>query len=166
MDVSRSLAVLTLVGLGALVLPACSSSGGGSSGTGASTLTTESVCDTDPRAMAYSVGLAETATGGLKMSFVDASPAPPTKGLNAWTMKIEDATGAPMSGATVALKPYMPDHGHGASVIPQVMPMTDAGTYQITDIDFFMPGIWQNTFTVTPASGAPQTVVFTFCIDG
>jgi hypothetical protein len=161
----------TLVAFVALVAgAACSSSGGGTStaGTSSGTVTTESVCDTDPRAMAYAAGMSETASTGsaLKVSLVEAAPAPPAKGLNVWTIKIVDATGAPVSGATVALKPYMPDHGHGASVIPQVMPMSDAGTYQISDIDLFMPGIWQNTFTVTPASGAAESVIFTFCVDG
>jgi hypothetical protein len=36
----------------------------------------------------------------------------------------------------------------------------------MTVLDFFMPGIWTNTFTVTPTSGPVETAVFTFCIDG
>jgi hypothetical protein len=44
--------------------------------------------------------------------------------------------------------------------------MGSDGTYQVTNVSLFMAGIWQFTFTVTPASGPADTVVFTFCVDG
>ncbi len=147
-------------------LAACATSTGGASTSTGDTITTDSVCANDPRAEPYAVGLSATGTSGLKVSFVSAAPAPPTMGNNVWTIKVTDAQDAPVSGATITLKPYMPDHGHGSSIVPQVMPMTAEGTYQVTLIDLFMPGIWQNTFTITPATGPVQTVVFTFCIDG
>ena len=149
----------------ALPLAACTTStGGGTGGTGA---TTESLCDADPRAQSYAAGMsAATADGALKVSFADASPAPPGKGMNTWTIQVTDAQGKPVSGATVVLTPFMPDHGHGPSTLPQVTPMADAGMYQLSLIDLFMPGIWQNTFTITPASGPAGSVVFTFCVDG
>src|SRR6202012_769748 len=110
---------------------------------------TESVCDTDSRAEVYAVGLSATAAGGaMKVSFVDADPAPPSKGLNVWTVKITDAADKPVSGASVELLPFMPDHGHGSSINPEVTPMDTEGMYQIKLIDFFMPGIWTNTFTI------------------
>jgi hypothetical protein len=71
-----------------------------------------------------------------------------------------------MTGAGITAKPFMPDHGHGSSVTPSVTPMGSDGTYQVTDLDLFMPGIWQVTLTITPASGPADSVVFSFCVDG
>jgi hypothetical protein len=150
----------------ALVFPACSSppSAGGGSNT---SQIQASVCAGDPRATAYAVGLSAKATdGALAVTFVDANPAPPAKGENTWTVKIADGSGQPMSGATVTVTPFMPDHGHGSSIVPQVSPMGSDGTYEVSLLELFMPGIWQVTFTITPASGPPGTVVFTFCVDG
>jgi hypothetical protein len=164
MNIPRSLGALVLI---ATPLAACvTSTGGGSSAATGGTVTTDSVCATDSRAMPYSAGLSATTTSGTKVSFVSADPAPPATGENTWAINLTDTTGAPMSGATIALKPYMPDHGHGSSIVPQVTPMAAQGAYQVKLIDLFMPGIWQNTFTITPASGPVETVVFTFCVDG
>lgn len=88
------------------------------------------------------------------------------KGLNTWTVKVTDGKGNPVSGAAIKVRPFMPDHGHGSSITPQIMPMAAEGTYQVGLLDFFMPGIWQETFTITPTTGPADTVVFTFCVDG
>lgn len=164
MSPSRLLGALALA---AVPLAACSSSRGGGTGGSAGSTTAGSICDSDPRATPYAAGLSATSTGDtVKVSFVGATPSPPAKGENTWTIKVVDNKGDPMENAAITLYPFMPDHGHGSSIVPQVMPMSTAGTYQITLIDLFMPGIWQNTFTITPASGSPATVVFTFCVDG
>jgi hypothetical protein len=147
----------------ALPLAACGTASGG--GTGGSTST--GLCDTDPRAMTYAAGLSQTVTGGImKVSFVDATPAPPALNENEWTVQVTGENGDPVTGATITMKPFMPDMGHGSSVTPQVTPMGTAGMYQITLIDLFMPGIWTNTFTLTTPSEPVTTAVFTFCIDG
>jgi hypothetical protein len=146
-----------------LALPACHTS---TAGGGGGSVPTGSVCDTDPRAAVYAVGLsAKSADGAVHATFVDAMPAPPSKGENAWTIKLTDAMGSPINGATVTVKPFMPDHGHGSSVLPLVQPDT-SGTYLITQLDFFMPGIWQITLAVAQGGGQPDNVVFTFCVDG
>ncbi len=149
----------------ALPLISCASSSGGAMTGGGSE--TASVCDTDKRAEVYAVGLsAKSKDGSMKATFMDANPAPPAKGLNTWTIQVTDATNKPVAGASITLLPFMPDHGHGSSITPQIKAMPTAGMYQITLVDLFMPGIWTNTFTIKPASGAAETMVFTFCIDG
>jgi YtkA-like len=159
-----------LVGAFALALvavPVVSCGSGATSSGGSTTTVATSLCDTDPRAMTYAVGLSQTATGGaVKVTFVDAQPAPPAENENQWTVELTDANGNPVTGATITVKPFMPDMGHGSSVTPQIMPMATDGMYQITLLDLFMPGIWTNTFTITTASEPAATVVFTFCIDG
>lgn len=149
--------------LAAVPAAACVKSSDGGAGGSVPT----SLCDTDPRAMAYAVGLSQTATGGtVKVTFVSATPAPPALNLNEWTVKLTDANGDPVTGATIAVKPFMPDMGHGSSETPQITPMATEGMYQVTLLNLFMPGIWTNTFTITTASAPVATVVFTFCIDG
>jgi hypothetical protein len=146
-------------------LPTACGSGGGDAG-GSTTMAT-SLCDKDPRAMTYAVGLSPALTSGtMKVTFVEAMPAPPALNENTWMVKVTDENGNPVTGATIALKPFMPDMGHGASVTPQITPMATEGVYQITLIDLFMPGIWTNTFTIKTASEPVTTAVFTFCIDG
>jgi hypothetical protein len=165
-------ALLFLSGLAALpAMAGCSSSEmDGSSGTTTTTttITTEdSPCATDPRGQHYAVGLSgASADGSLKMSFVDASPTPPAEGENDWTLKVMDSTGAPLTGATFTVKPWMPDHLHGSSIVPAMTPMSTAGVYHVGILEFFMPGIWQTTITEEQTTGAPEDVVFTFCISG
>jgi hypothetical protein len=159
---------LLAIALVAVPLAACGTGGsGGAGGAGGSTTVATSLCDKDPRAMTYAVGLSRTATGApLKVTFVDATPRPPGEEMNAWTVRVTDANGDPVTGATITLKPWMPDMGHGSSITPQITPMGEDGMYQVTLIDLFMPGIWSNTFTIKTASEPLATAVFTFCING
>lgn len=165
----RRLIPLVLGGLG--VLAGC---GGGDTDTSGTTTTTTTsatttetpACATDPRAQAYAVGLSSTSTdGAVKITFVDADPAPPAKGNNTWTVAITDAAGAPIAGATIATVAYMPDHGHTSPIKPVATEMAP-GTYEVTPVNLFMPGIWEVTLTVTPSGGTAEPVKFTFCIAG
>jgi hypothetical protein len=154
---------VSLVLASLLVLGACSSQPPTGNGAGQQQA---SICDNDPRGMTYAIGLSATsAHGSMKASFVDATPAPPAKNENSWTLKLTDTHGNPITGATLAVAPFMPDHGHGPPALPLWMEM-GGGTYVINQIDFFMPGIWQVTFTITPTSGPADSLVFTFCVDG
>jgi hypothetical protein len=156
-----TLPVLALAG----TLLACGNSG--TSGTGGGGGSAPSACAGDPRTQVYAAGLERaSADGTMKVSFVAAQPAPPQKGTNTWTVHVTDAGGKAVDGATIDVKPFMPDHNHGSSITPQVVPM-GSGDYHVELLDFFMPGVWQSTLTITPAGGgAPTTVVFTFCVDG
>lgn len=164
---ARPLCALALVAALGSLSAACD---GGETDTGATSgtsSTSESICADDPRAMAYTVGIEEAAAdGSVKVRFVDADPAPPSKGNNTFMIQLLDAGGAPIEGATVTTKPFMPDHGHGSSIVPQTTPMGAEGKYSVTPVTLFMPGIWDVTFTIEPAGAASQKVVFTFCVDG
>ena len=125
-----------------------------------------SVCATDPRVVPYGSGLEKASKdGSVKVRFVDATPAPPSRGGNTFTIELVDASNKPIDGATIATKPYMPDHAHGSSVVPDTKPLS-GGQYVISNLELFMPGVWEITFTIQPAGGSEQTVVFTLCIDG
>lgn len=121
-------------------------------------------CGSDARADTYAVGLAKHAQS-FSIKLLDASPAPPAKGVNTWKIQVLDGSGSPLDGATIGVTPFMPDHGHGTSVIPGVQAL-GGGEYTISNVYLFMPGLWQVTFQVNGA-GVPQgSVVFAFCIDG
>lgn len=122
-------------------------------------------CTGDPRADTYVANLERLGTGkAMKFVLVQGDPAPPSRGNNTWTLKIADASSKPITDATIEIKPFMPDHGHGSSVKPSATKNTD-GSYKIDPLYFFMPGLWQVTFNAT--SGATSdTAVFTFCVAG
>ncbi|HVZ89253.1 MAG TPA: FixH family protein [Polyangia bacterium] len=79
------------------------------------------------------------------------SPGQPTVGYDAAQFAISDATGAPVPGLVLTVVPWMPAHGHGASVQPTVAE-TAPGIYAATPLDFFMAGEWELRTAI--ASGA------------
>ncbi|HVZ88000.1 MAG TPA: hypothetical protein VHG72_13600 [Polyangia bacterium] len=56
-----------------------------------------------------------SASGALNIA-VWWSPLHPTVGYDASQLEITDSTGAPVSGLALTIVPWMPAHGHGASV--------------------------------------------------
>src|SRR4051812_42529725 len=57
-----------------------------------------SLCDSDPRVQTYALGLESKAQDGtVAVRFVDAQPAPPSKGNNTWTVEVVDAHGNPVN---------------------------------------------------------------------
>jgi hypothetical protein len=124
-------------------------------------------CASDARVTAFAAGLeAKAQDGKVRVTFVSATPAPPAKGTNAFTIDVADESGAPIDGASIVVKPFMPDHGHGASVVPKVAAGAQAGRYEVSDVELFMPGVWEITFEVTPAGGAMDAVKLAFCVAG
>jgi hypothetical protein len=70
------------------------------------------------------------------------SPVQPSVGYDATQLAVSDAAGAPLSGATLTVVPWMTAHGHGASVQP-VVTETAPGVYVATPLDFYMSGGWE-----------------------
>lgn len=93
---------------------------------------------------------AETVTseGGQLDIAVRWSWSPPVVGYDAGELTITDTTGAPVTNLTLAIVPWMPAHGHGASVAPTVSE-TSSGVYVAAPLDFFMSGTWQLLTTIT-----------------
>ncbi|MGH7281096.1 MAG: FixH family protein [Polyangiaceae bacterium] len=150
-----------LLGLFGVLASACSSS----SSSGNQAAPAPSLCATDSRAQTYASGMEQKGSAGaLSVKLESINPNPVIKGNNVWTIQVVDANGAPVDGATITVKPYMPDHGHGSSIIPQVAAGTDPGTYDISLLNLFMPGIWTVTFDVTTSANVTDSAVFTFCV--
>jgi YtkA-like protein len=125
-------------------------------------------CATETRAVPYTADLSRPSlSGNSTVILMKIVPATLTKGLNDWTVKILDASGAPEGGLTIKAVAWMPDHGHGPSVQPVVTPVNgQSGVYLATPVDFFMAGYWEVTFTWQPATGAQESAVFPICIPG
>lgn len=159
---------VALLALTATACPNESSTGDTTTTTTSTSSSTETAaCASDPRVQVYAVGLSATSKdGAITIAFVDADPAPPAKGNNTWTVKLTDAGGNPVTGAAIETTAYMPDHGHTSPIKPTATEQSDAGTYEVTPVSLFMPGVWEVTLTVTPASGTATDVTFTFCVAG
>lgn len=145
----------------ALVGAACGAEDGGGDDDGALR------CDEEPRASVYSPGMVELgADGVLAVALVDAQPAPPDKGDNAWVIEVRDAaTDEVVDGAVVTAEPFMPDHGHGTPIAPEVADGDGAGRYVIERINLWMPGLWEVRVGVAGGERADR-VVFAFCVEG
>lgn len=156
-------AVPVLVALGWLAVAGCSSDDKSPStpNDGSDAAATGS-CASETRDDTYVAGLEKTsASGKLRVSLLDASPAPPQKGDNVWTIAVRDAADAPIDGATITMTPFMPDHGHGSAVTPVVTPAGETGKYTIDKIYLPMAGYWEMTIRL-----GDEQVVFGFCIEG
>ncbi len=153
---------------------ACSSSTGASGPDGGSTPDGDAIgCASDSRAEVYASGMSRPGDqGALTFVLNTATPAPPAQYMNQWTIALRDSSGQPVTGATLTapamvsghLNPYMPDHQHGPPVPPQVTANSD-GTFTVSNLDFFMGGLWQVTLDAQSGSVSDSTT-FSFCIGG
>lgn len=125
---------------------------------------TELSCQDDPRVLALEPGAAvNSASGARRVTLVSATPAEPSRGENAWTVRVEDASGQALSELALTVTPFMPDHNHGPSSKPTIEARGD-GTYAIGALDFFMPGIWRVTFDAPAPEDDPAS--FFVCVEG
>lgn len=122
-------------------------------------------CASDTRADTFAIGLKKATPGGISVSLVEASPAPPQKGDNFWALRITDPSGAPIDGADVSILPFMPDHGHGSALKSTVTSTGSDGRYTVSRVYLPMAGYWEITITVS-RGGAVEEARFGFCLDG
>jgi YtkA-like len=113
-------------------------------------------------AQVFTVGMQATTPSGVTVRIAAASPAPPDVGDNTWTLELEDASGAPLTGASPVVTPWMPLHGHGLAPSEYFCVEDEAGAYVVDTFDLVMPGLWQ--FTVEVADG--DAVQFDLCAEG
>jgi hypothetical protein len=88
---------------------------------------------------------------------VTSDPSPPIRGVNAVTYFVEDGAGTSLDGLGLQVVPWMPAHGHGTSVTPEIQP-EGGGKYIVGNVLFFMPGTWElrTTFTTSGDHAAPS----------
>jgi len=124
-------------------------------------------CADAKRGDIYTVGLEHPGLGGwLDFKLMSATPAPPAFNDNTWIIQINSMSGgvvgAPATGASLTVTPFMPDHQHGTLKV-NIEPMPDAGQYKLTPINMWMPGLWETTIDVE-VGAVTDKVVYRFCI--
>jgi hypothetical protein len=78
------------------------------------------------------------------------APQPPERGEVMGRLVFTDPAGAMTDGVAVTVTPWMPEHGHGTSVMPTVEP-DGAGGFLISNLYLAMPGTWQLRVNVSGA---------------
>jgi hypothetical protein len=114
------------------------------------------------------IGFSKPGENGLyTFTITSLTPAPPTRMFNEWTLSIM-STGSPAAPLaateTIAMTPYMVEHGHGAGIDVEIAPMPTAGEFKFSTINLHMPGIWDVTVEVDPGEANYDKVVFKPCI--
>lgn len=97
-----------------------------------------------------------SASGRYAVALVPPPVTPAINQLHSWTVKLADASGAPVSGARVTVGGGMPQHGHGFPTRPRVTREVEQGTYLVEGMKFSMPGWWDIKFDIQGAQGEDQ----------
>jgi len=122
-------------------------------------------CSTVTGADTFVVGLPKSGEGGmLDFALMSATPSPPSRDDNTWTVQITDAGGAPLDGATLTVTPFMPSHQHGSPIRTEVTPTGTPGEYELSPVNLWMPGVWETTIKAQK-DAVVDTAVYTFCIE-
>jgi hypothetical protein len=93
------------------------------------------------------VGTAASTSGRIRVEVLSQTT-PLRRGVQTFQVRLTDATsGKPVSGVVLSVQPWMPAMGHGISEVPRVT-ARDPGTFEVSDADLFMPGVWELRFTL------------------
>lgn len=133
-----------LLALFGAALVACGGGGDGTSGDG-----TEVAFAKTPAAVLT------TESGAYTLSFYSSPSVQPTRGVNALKLFVtHTADGAAATDVAVDVVPFMPAMGHGSSVKPTVAPGSEPGTFTVSGLYFFMPGLWEIRTTIASSDHA------------
>lgn len=125
----------------------------------------EGFCDDEDRATPYEPGMREDGRDELvSIVLLESDPAPPIKGDNRWTVRIEDAGGTPLSGLDVSVMPFMPDHGHGTPISASVTELGE-GRYQLDPVNLFMRGYWRVRIDASSSDLGSDYAIFHICVE-
>lgn len=103
--------------------------------------------------------------GTLRLHFVSGTPSVPLANDNTWTLAVQDSAGLPLDVSSLSAYAFMPDHGHPSLEKPAFTHLPD-GTWQVSSINFSMPGVWRVTFTVTRKDGTKVDIEVFACAAG
>lgn len=146
------------LGLIACAVVACTSDASGDGGT---TAGAAAGSDAPVKCPADTPVFSATPTGGLTVAsgskalsarVILAKPTEPTRYRNDWTVQFLDAAGAPVNDVVLSdACAWMYVHNHGGPAMT-VTQLADKSTYQLTELNLFMPGPWSIELAVTSPS--------------
>lgn len=99
-----------------------------------------------------------SAAGLYRATIVPQGGAIPQGKLQSWTLHLENAAGAPVDSASVAVDGGMPQHGHGLPTKPRVTRALGNGDHLVEGLRFNMGGWWVVKFQVSSAAGRDSLV--------
>ncbi len=129
---------------------------------------TPSACD-GQAVDTYAPGMTKGSEGGhFTVQLVESTLAPPDRGDNGFKLRVTDSAGSAVPDATMMVRPWMPNHGHGST--PEVFTPTatgQPGELEVGPINFFMPGLWELRVIVSSAAmQVNERATFAFCVEG
>jgi hypothetical protein len=92
-------------------------------------------------------------SGRYVVSLAPPTAAPAINQMHSWTVRVKDADGSPVTGASLAVGGGMPQHGHGLPTKPRVTREIESGTYLVEGMKFSMPGWWNIKFDIRDLQG-------------
>lgn len=110
---------------------------------------------------------AATEDGDIQAVLREASPSPPARFFNHWTVELTRADGSALEeGSVGGVRAFMPVHGHYGTPDPRVRRRDDEpAVFDIEKLNLFMRGPWEVTLTVSSASGGDAAIVFEVCVE-
>jgi hypothetical protein len=90
--------------------------------------------------------------GALAIEVRTTPTQPPPRGTCTVQLTVAGAAdGRPRDGLVLTVVPWMPSHGHGTSITPQVEPR-GGGRYLVTNVSLYMPGDWELRTSIAGAA--------------
>ena len=123
-------------------------------------------CSQDSRVATFASGLSASGLAKrLTVTILNGDPSPPRRGpgeagMNVWKVELK-IDGQPVDPKDVTISTKMPDHGHGSPKVPVLAANAD-GTFNVTNLFFFMGGVWETTFASTKAN---EQATITLCVE-
>jgi hypothetical protein len=112
-------------------------------------------------------GLVKSSSGGFRFEVLELAPPKPIVSQaepgNSWKISVADAAGGALSGASMTVTTFMPDHKHpGPS---NVGIEQEPGVYLIEDLLLPMPALYTVTVKVRPEDSAEdEDVSYSICV--
>ena len=119
--------------------------------------------DCGGRAQPIAAGMVVTSEQGYAFELSELEPSAPVQSAsppgNHWTVTITDPSGAKVTGATLAINTYMPDHMHPGKSAAGVELSEGSGVYDVVDLEFAMPTLFSVSLLLTLKGEASPTQI-------
>ena len=98
----------------------------------------------------------------VDVELLSLEPEAPVVGDNTWRLRLTRSDEA-LEGATLSVRPWMPDHEHASTKIVRVSEL-EAGTYRLSPVYLGMVGYWEIGIELTIDGEALGSVSFDTCL--